>query len=69
MVREDYNMAEKKTKEPNITYYKDFCGATASIKVNRTGTAVLTVCTNGIHHVSRHKNKNAAYQAWRRWCR
>ena len=52
----------------NIKYYKDFCGVTASIKTNRTGTAVLTVNVAGERHVSKHKNERAAYQAWRRWC-
>lgn len=56
-------------KKATITYYKDFCGATASIKENTTGTAVLTVDIQGVKHVSKHKNRNAAYQAWRRWCR
>lgn len=56
-------------KKDNIKYYKDFCGATASIKENPSGTAILTVSIQGVNHVSRHKNKNAAYQAWRRWCR
>lgn len=51
------------------TYYKDFCGATASITEHKDGTATLTVCINGKKKRSVHKTRNAAYQAWNRKCR
>ncbi len=49
-------------------YYKDFCGATASITTRKDGTAVLKVCAGGKKRKSEHKSEKAAYAAWRRWC-
>ena len=37
-------------------YYKDFCGATASIKEHRDGTATLTVCICGKKTRKTYKN-------------
>lgn len=50
------------------TYYKDFCGATASITEHKDGTATLKVCAGGKRKTSKHKNKKAALAAWRRAC-
>ena len=49
-------------------YYKDFCGATASIKEHRDGTATLTVCICGKKTRKTYKNFKSAYGAWYRYC-
>lgn len=51
------------------TYYKDFCGATASITEHRNGTATLRVMAGLTRTVKKYKNKKSAYEAWRRMCR
>lgn len=52
------------------TYYKDFCGVTASITDKSDGTARLIVRNPDGRKVkdSTHKSRAAAYSAWRRYC-
>lgn len=52
------------------TYYKDFCGATASITEHKDGTATLKIRipSGKLVHNKVHKNQKAAYSAWRRYC-
>lgn len=50
------------------TYYKDFCGATASITEHRDGTATLKTAICGTRTTKKYKNKKSAYSAWRRMC-
>ena len=50
------------------TYYKDFCGATASITEHRDGTATLVVCAGGKRTTKKYKNVKSAKSAWYRFC-
>lgn len=50
------------------TYYKDFCGATASITEHPDGTATLKICAGITRAKKKYKNKKSALAAWRRWC-
>lgn len=50
------------------TYYKDFCGATASITEHRDGTATLKTCAGLTKTKKKYASKKAAYAAWRRMC-
>lgn len=49
-------------------YYKDFCGATASIETHRDGSATLRWSAGGKRYKSEHANEKAALAAWRRKC-
>ena len=49
-------------------YYKDFCGATASITEHKDGTATLKTCIGGKRTSKKYANKKSAYSAWRRMC-
>lgn len=51
-----------------VTYYRDFCGATASIKDNKDGTATLTMMCCGKRTRKVYKNRKSAYAAWYRYC-
>nr|DAQ24870.1 MAG TPA: hypothetical protein [Caudoviricetes sp.] len=50
------------------TYYKDFCGATASITVHFDGTATLKTNCNGKKTSKKYASKKSAYNAWLRMC-
>lgn len=50
------------------TYYKDFCGATASITEHKDGTATLKTNCGGIKASKKYSNKKSALAAWRRMC-
>jgi hypothetical protein len=50
------------------TYYKDFCGATASITEHKDGTATLRTNCGGKKTVKAYISKKAALSAWRRLC-
>lgn len=50
------------------TYYKDFCGATASITEHTDGAATLKICAGIARVKKKYKNKKSALSAWRRWC-
>ena len=50
------------------TYYKDFCGATASITEHRDGTATLVVYAGGKRTTKKYKNVKSAKSAWYRLC-
>ena len=45
------------------TYYKDFCGATASITVHKDGTATLKTCCGGKRNSKKYASKKAAQAA------
>lgn len=50
------------------TYYRDFCGATASITEHKDGTATLR-CDFGLKKTSKkYASKKSALAAWRRMC-
>lgn len=51
-----------------ISYYKDFCGATASITEHRDGTATLKMCVASKKSTKKYKNKKSALSVWRRYC-
>ena len=51
-----------------ITYYKDFCGATASITEHKDGTATLKTSAGLTKTKKKYKNKKSALAAWRRMC-
>lgn len=51
-----------------IRYYKDICGASASITEHKDGTATLKVYAGGKRTTKRYKNFKSAYSAWRRMC-
>ncbi len=50
------------------TYYKDFCGATASITEHRDGTATLRTSAGATKKSKKYKSKKSALAAWRRMC-
>ena len=49
------------------TYYRDFYGCTASIKVNKDGTAKLTVCIYGKKYPKVYKTEKGAKIALSKW--
>lgn len=52
----------------NIKYFKDFCGATASITKHKDGSATLRVVAGNIRTTKKYKSYDSAYQAWWRRC-
>lgn len=62
-------MCDRKKGKDMKKYYKDFCGASASIEVHKDGTATLRVSAGNKRFKSEHKNEKSAYAAWRRWCK
>lgn len=56
------------TKVNNVTYLKDFCGATASITEHRDGTATLAWHEMGKRVTKKYTNAKNALRAWKRMC-
>ena len=53
---------------PGISYYNDFCGASAMIIEHRDGTATISWKAGNTRGKSTHKNFNAARAKWYRLC-
>ena len=57
------------TKNPkNVRYFRDHCGATASITKHKDGSATLRAVAGTTKFIKKYKSYDSAYQAWWGMC-